>query len=92
MPVVYLLFAVLFGYLGYSEAQKSAALRGRGPWGLPPWVWSLATGASLFLGGLLLIIAKRTTGPAAPPLGAPPAVSPVPATGPALARDILPGR
>lgn len=61
MRLLPLLFNLLFGYLGYREAARFARSTGRAPWGWPPVAWSLCTGASLFLGGLLLIIARRTT-------------------------------
>ncbi|HEU0104202.1 MAG TPA: hypothetical protein VFR07_17975 [Mycobacteriales bacterium] len=90
MTVLYLVFPALFGYLGYREARTFAAQHGRAPWGLPPWVWGVFTATSLLIGGVLLAIARRTTGPATPPPGVPPTAVP-PATGPTLARTVLPG-
>lgn len=63
---IYLVFALVFGYLGFREARGCAVSKGRPPWGVAPAVWSLALGASLFFGGVLLIIARRTTKPVAP--------------------------
>ena len=58
----FLLFGVLFGFLGYREARNFAGTYGRSPWGVDPVVWGLIVFfAGIFIGGILLMIARRST-------------------------------
>lgn len=79
-----LVLIALFAYAGFQRAGWFGRRYGRTPWGLPPVVWGVFTGFSLFLGCLLLAIAERqgraaaAQRPTAPagypgaPFGAPP--------------------
>ena len=58
----FLLFGALFGFLGYREARNFARTYGRSPWGLEPVLWGLIVFfAGIFIGGILLVIARRST-------------------------------
>jgi hypothetical protein len=88
---MYLLVLVpLFAWLGHREAASFARKNGRSPWGLPPLVWAVFTGASLLVGGVLLAVARRTTSPV--PVPALPVAdgSGRPVRGPVFGQDILP--
>jgi len=62
MLAAYLLFGALFGFLGYREARNFARDYGRSPWGLEPVLWGLIVFfAGNFIGGVLLVVARRST-------------------------------
>jgi hypothetical protein len=98
-----LVFALLFGFLGYREAAKFESEYGRGPFGIPKLGWGFITGASLIIGAVLLAVARRQAknAPVQAALPAPAAVAPpavfgssfdwtgAPATQPAPAGDAL---
>ena len=77
----------LFFWLGIRESRNFEKKTGRTPWDLPSWAWGALVGMSLLIGGVLLMIARRTTKPS----WQPPVVSgsPAPRYG---SHDILPGR
>jgi len=58
----FLLLGALFGYLGFREARNFERTYGRSPWGLEPILWGLLVFfAGIFIGGILLLIARRST-------------------------------
>ncbi|MDQ6648502.1 MAG: hypothetical protein M3Z02_00030 [Actinomycetota bacterium] len=57
----------LFFWLGMRESKNFEQKTGRTPWDLPSWAWGLLTGMSLLIGGVLLMIARRTTRPRSQP-------------------------
>jgi H+/Cl- antiporter ClcA len=62
MLAAFLLLGALFGFLGYREARNFARDYGRSPWGLDPVFWGLIVFfAGIFIGGILLLIARRST-------------------------------
>ena len=61
----FVLLTPLFAWLGYREAAKFSRENGRPPWGVHPGFWALLAGMSLLIGAVLLLIARRTTEPAA---------------------------
>ena len=62
MLAAVLLFGALFGFLGYREARNFGRTYGRTPWGLDPVFWGLIVFfAGIFIGGILLMIARRST-------------------------------
>jgi hypothetical protein len=80
---IWLVLSLLIGFVAYREATSFAAKNGRTPWNWPPMVWALVAALlGLFLGALLLVIARRTTQPLdAPAAGTPldgPAQPPMP--------------
>ena len=59
---VFLVLGALFGFLGYREARNFGRTYGRSPWGLDPVFWGLIVFfAGIFIGGILLMIARRST-------------------------------
>jgi hypothetical protein len=85
--------ALLVGFVAYREAIGFARKNGRTPWDWPPMAWAVVAGAlGLLVGGLLLLIARRTTQPvtALPPGRAIPQQGPAPAQAP-FGHSILPG-
>ena len=62
MIFAFLLFGALFGYLGYREAANFERQYGRSPWGLSPAGWGVVVFiAGIFIGGVLLCIARSRT-------------------------------
>ena len=58
----YLLLGALFGYLGFREARNFERTYGKSPWGLEPILWGLLVFfAGIFIGGILLMVARRNT-------------------------------
>ena len=62
-PIVYIVIGCVFGYLGFHEARSFQRKNGRSPWGWDPLIWGVALFLSLLIGGILLLIARRTTKP-----------------------------
>lgn len=54
-----LVFAALFAFAGYREAQRFQRNYGATPWGWDPWVWSVVLFLSWLIGIVLLAIAER---------------------------------
>jgi len=54
-----LIFAVLFGIAGYSEANRYLKRYGRTPFGWPAIVWGVVCFLSFLLGVILLAIGER---------------------------------
>lgn len=73
MNALYLVAPLIGAVLGYRSATQFAATNGRVPWGWPPAAWAVVVGVSLLFGGLLIIVARRTSKPQrwTPPAGAP---------------------
>jgi hypothetical protein len=62
---IWLVLSVLVALVAYREAVNFAKQNGRTPWDMPPWMWAVTAGVlGLLLGGILLVIARRTTKPA----------------------------
>jgi hypothetical protein len=59
--VVYLILAVLFGFVGYRLSENFRKQSGRTPWGMPSALWAFIWFLSLFLGLVLYLIARSTT-------------------------------
>jgi len=56
-----IILAFVFGFAGYTTANRFRHEHGRTPWGWPPVLWGLAWFASLLLGGLLFVLAASRT-------------------------------
>ena len=54
-----LVFAALFAFAGYREAQRFQRQYGDTPWGWDAWVWSVVLFLSWVIGIVLLAIAER---------------------------------
>jgi len=54
-----LVFAALFAFAGYREAQRFQRQYGNTPWGWDAWVWSVVLFLSWVIGIVLLAIAER---------------------------------
>ena len=59
--VVYLVLAVLFGFVGYRLSENFRRRSGRTPWGMPSALWAFIWFLSLLLGLVLYLIARSTT-------------------------------
>ena len=92
----YLILGALFGLLAYREARSFREKNGVAPWRMDPVAWGVIVFVSgLLIGGILLLIARRTTKPAVDPgsVWAPPAApaEATPAAEGSVGRNILPG-
>lgn len=56
-----LIFAVIFGFVGYRASQNFKRRWGKTPWGWPSAVWAVVCFISILIGCILLLIARSST-------------------------------
>ncbi|MGH8889032.1 MAG: hypothetical protein ACRDV3_04635 [Acidothermaceae bacterium] len=59
MNPVLLIFAAVFGFAAWQEANRFGKRYGRTPWGWHPAVWGVVCFLSIVIGVILLAIAER---------------------------------
>jgi hypothetical protein len=66
-PYAYVLLGLVFAALAYREAAKFQKHNGVSPWRWDPWAWAIIVFLTgILIGGILLLVARRTTKPPAP--------------------------